>query len=403
MKRIELRGVIVPSAWDISWMKEYIDKGIITPESKFRVQLAACAGEDVEIYINSPGGSVFAGNELINAIQQHKAQHQKAVHVTIGAMAASMAAVLAVNVADKLSMHRNSKLMFHGAWTSTEGGQEAHADTADLLAKMNADIKAVLLGRYNIAPETVDEWFAEGRAGWITAADARKYGMVQAIVDQDDAPCQKLPKSANNMLMQNGLKIAAALQDEVFDAALETPVAAVAVNEPAAAAPATDTPPDPVAAGVVPAADPVAAAAAPAVDVSALEAQIQQLTASGAALTEQLATTAKALTEAQAVAAGFQSRYDRTVAAHQTELKAAQDALALEKESKQVLMKKVAEVEGRLAKLTSNALGGSTEVENTSWETALASCGDDYAKARQQFPMLFQIHLAKEQKRLSGR
>jgi ATP-dependent protease ClpP protease subunit len=412
MKRIELRGVIVPSGYDVEWMQQYIDKGIITPESKFRAQLAGAAGDDIEIYINSPGGSVFAGNECINAIQQHKAQHQKAVHVTIGAMAASMAAVLAVNVADKLSMFRNSKLMFHGAWTETVGGEEAHKDTADLLEKMNADIKAVLLGRYNIAPELVDEWFAEGRAGWVTAEQAKEFGMVQEIIDQDDEPCKKMPKSASNMLMQNGLKIAACLEGEVVEPGdlkpdepgpdAKSQSTTPTPQDPAAVAKAEDSLPEAAVAGVT-SAEPAAAAAEPAVDPVALLEQVKHLEASNAALTEQLASTAKTLTEAQAVAAGFQSRYDKAAAAHQAELKAAQDALAMEKELNEVQAKKLTDAEGRLAKLTSSAFGGAPEVEVSSWAAAMASCGGDYVKARNQYPHIFSAYLKSEKVRTGGK
>ena len=36
MNRIELRGVIVSSMWDEGWFEQDIDKGLMTPESRFR-------------------------------------------------------------------------------------------------------------------------------------------------------------------------------------------------------------------------------------------------------------------------------------------------------------------------------------------------------------------------------
>lgn len=58
-KKIQIRGVIVGSGYDSDWMKPYIAKGVLTPESTIREALTSSA-EDVEIYINSQGGSVFA-------------------------------------------------------------------------------------------------------------------------------------------------------------------------------------------------------------------------------------------------------------------------------------------------------------------------------------------------------
>ena len=41
MSKIEIRGIIVPSDFDIGSLADYIEKGIITPESKVRAELKA--------------------------------------------------------------------------------------------------------------------------------------------------------------------------------------------------------------------------------------------------------------------------------------------------------------------------------------------------------------------------
>lgn len=184
--RIEIRGVIVSSDYDTQWMQQYIDKGILTPESTFRRALASAdKGQPLELYINSPGGSVFSAYEMINALTKWRLDNKQPVQIVIGAMAASAASAIAILSGVKVSVHRNSKLMFHGAWTVTIGGAEAHADEADLLNKINDDIKARLVSKYNIAPDTVDSWFAEGRMGWLTAQDAIKYGIASDVIDSE--------------------------------------------------------------------------------------------------------------------------------------------------------------------------------------------------------------------------
>ncbi len=69
MARIDIRGVIVPSDYDVSFLFPYIQKGLITPESYVRKQIEANKDDTLDLYINSQGGSVFAGNEMINALQ----------------------------------------------------------------------------------------------------------------------------------------------------------------------------------------------------------------------------------------------------------------------------------------------------------------------------------------------
>lgn len=187
MSRVEVRGVIVPSNYDSGWTKDYIEKGIIAPESYIRRQIAAADREKpMDVYVNSPGGSVFAAYEVINALTEWRMANKQPVHMTIGAMAASAAAAIAVLSGAKLRLHRNSKMMFHGAWTETTGGSEAHEDTAKLLEQINADLKTQLVSRFGVDPELVDLWFSEGRAGWLSANDAMEYNMAEAIIDEDD-------------------------------------------------------------------------------------------------------------------------------------------------------------------------------------------------------------------------
>ena len=121
MKRIEIRGVIVSGNYDGEWADQYIQRGIFTPESRVRKAFAE-ADDDVELYINSQGGSVFAGNEIVNVIQAFRATGRK-VEITVGALAASMAAIIVANAdASDVKVHQNSRIMFHGALMLTEGG-----------------------------------------------------------------------------------------------------------------------------------------------------------------------------------------------------------------------------------------------------------------------------------------
>jgi ClpP class serine protease len=62
--------------------------------AQMRIGEVVCSADDalesVEVEINSPGGSVFAGAEMINAIKA-AARDGREVEITVGAMAASMA------------------------------------------------------------------------------------------------------------------------------------------------------------------------------------------------------------------------------------------------------------------------------------------------------------------------
>lgn len=213
MSRIDLRGVIVPSEYDASWAAGYIDKGIIIPESRFRSALAgANKGEPLTVYVNSPGGSVFSANEMVNAVREWKAETKQAVNVVLGALTASAASAFAIMVADTIKAHANAKMMFHGAWVMTVGGKEMHQDTAELLDQINGDIKARLVGKYGMSPEKVTEWFAEGREGWLSAKELVESKLASEII-ADPSDVIDFPADALGDIEKRGLGIAAVLKN----------------------------------------------------------------------------------------------------------------------------------------------------------------------------------------------
>ena len=209
MSRISLRGVIVPSEYDASWAAPYIDKGIIMPESRFRAMLSGAAkNEPLTVYVNSPGGSVFSAGEMVNAVREWKAETKQPVNIVLGALTASAASAFAIMVADKISAHANAKMMFHGAWTVSVGGKELHQDTAELLEKINGDIKTRLVSKYGMAPETVATWFAEGREGWLSARELVDAKLASEIIE-DPSDVIEFKADALGEIEARGLGIAA--------------------------------------------------------------------------------------------------------------------------------------------------------------------------------------------------
>jgi ATP-dependent protease ClpP protease subunit len=211
MSRLNLRGVIVPSEYDAKWAESYIERGIIIPESRFRSMLSeAEKGEPLTVYVNSPGGSVFSANEMVNAVREWKAETKQPVSVVLGALTASAASAFSIMVADEIKAHANAKMMFHGAWTLSLGGKELHQDTADLLEKINADIKTRLVSKYGMQPELISEWFSEGREGWLSAQDLKDAGLANEIIS-DPSDVIEFPSDAIKEIDSRGIGIAAFL------------------------------------------------------------------------------------------------------------------------------------------------------------------------------------------------
>lgn len=204
---VRISGVIVDSSYDCDWLDRDIANGTLTPSSRAIYAIASAAG-DLEVRVNSYGGDVFAAKSIITALKQWAETHPKAdLAVTVEALAASAAANLLVCAPKraKIRAYSDSLIMFHSCSTLTFGGPGAHKDAAALMDRINQDVQSQLLARTTLAEETVAEWFAEGRQGWLTADEARAVRLIGAVVT--DAAPDAPPRPADNF--QGAAQVAA--------------------------------------------------------------------------------------------------------------------------------------------------------------------------------------------------
>lgn len=354
MKRtIRISGIIVGVLYDSeAWYGSAIAAGRITPCSRFRRALdeAADAGDEVEVEVNSYGGDVFAGNDMIAAFQAFKGRKS----VTVGGLAASMAANFVLQCGAPVTVHANSILLFHSAYSDTVGGAEAHRDSAALIDQINSPVAKALKAK-GVPAGIVDAAFAEGRQLTLTGEDAKRYGLAETLVGGTAAKPEPLSDGAALRAMSDLPKLAASAA-QLLQAMPEnnTTTAAPAAAADPATKPATTKPA--AAAAANPAPDPAKAAAD----------ALAKAEANAAALLARAEAAEKALDEAK-----------KAIAQHEAsalELKMRADALA----------KDLASERENHAKLVGHVLGG--EAAPTSWPEAVKRLGSD--AALRQYPEL---------------
>ncbi|MBQ6994971.1 MAG: Clp protease ClpP [Lachnospiraceae bacterium] len=98
--------------------------------------LAEANGRDLNIYINSGGGSVFAGIAIYNMLKRYEGK--KTVHVD--ALAGSIASVIAFVDSDKPTIPSNAYLMIHKPWAGCEGNATEMRKMADTLDSIESGI-----------------------------------------------------------------------------------------------------------------------------------------------------------------------------------------------------------------------------------------------------------------------
>jgi ATP-dependent protease ClpP protease subunit len=187
-----------------------------TSADHFRSELAKYPdAKQINIYINSYGGSVYEGTAIYSQLKRHTAQ--KTVYVD--GFACSVASVIAM-AADRVVMPPNTMMMIHNMWTCVAGNATELRKTADDLDIMMESNRQVYLNKSNgkITEDRLIE-LLEGET-WLTAQQCLDYGFADEIagVDADltDAKqmLQKVNQSMNQKLSYNKA-VAAQLREMV--------------------------------------------------------------------------------------------------------------------------------------------------------------------------------------------
>ena len=144
-------------------------------------EILAISSKNIELHVNSPGGDVFDGVAIMNAIADHPAT----VNVIVDGIAASAASFLAM-AGDTVKMNRGSQMMIHDASGFCYGNAADMADTQALLDRISDLIAGIYAER---AGGTVEAWRALMQAEtWYSASEAVTAGLADEAVGAAAAP-----------------------------------------------------------------------------------------------------------------------------------------------------------------------------------------------------------------------
>ena len=167
---IDVRGTIVMLEDDEEWL------GSGVSAQRFVNALRNAGGAPVHLHINSPGGDVFAGVEMAQAIRDYSGK----VTAHVDGYAASAASLL-VAAADEAVISPSGMVMIHKAWTIAMGNADDMMATAGLLEKIDGQ----LVEAYREKAGDTQDWAALMTAEtWFTAAEAVEAGLVNRVAEK---------------------------------------------------------------------------------------------------------------------------------------------------------------------------------------------------------------------------
>ena len=165
--------------------------------SEFVRELNALDVDEIELHLNSPGGSAFDGIAIHNALRQHQAT----VTVIVDGLAASAASAVAMG-GDEVVMAHGSMLMVHDASAIAWGNAADCRKTAELLDKLSnnyADLYARKAGG------SAEEWRQTMLAEtWYSADEAVEVGLADRTDEEAEADAEAVANFDLSMFVYAG-------------------------------------------------------------------------------------------------------------------------------------------------------------------------------------------------------
>ena len=131
---------------------------------------------DLTLRLNSPGGSVFDGIAIYNALKRHPAK----ITITVDGLAASIASVI-LCAGDDVVMPRNAMIMVHDPSAVVMGNAGDMRSMAEALDKMRDGLASAYQDKTGRTPSEIIHWMAEET--WFDAAEALDAGFADRLED----------------------------------------------------------------------------------------------------------------------------------------------------------------------------------------------------------------------------
>ena len=134
----------------------------------------------ITLRVNSPGGDVFDGIAIYNALRNHPAT----VTTQVDGLAASIASIIAM-AGDTITIAKNAFFMVHNAWAMTAGNAAEMRKMADTLDKIDATLVKTYTDRTGQTQRNVRQMMTDET--WLGADEAVELGFADKVADEPGA------------------------------------------------------------------------------------------------------------------------------------------------------------------------------------------------------------------------
>lgn len=172
--RIDIRGVMVPN--DYKWYYNLFEEDCTCPRDIQNVIDAAVDGDEIEVYINSPGGVIDVGSEIYTLLYRFKN-----VKIYITGEACSAASIVAM--AGYCEMSPTALMMVHCVSSGVRGNHSDMEHMAETLRTADRALCTAYTAKTGMSEEEALEMMEHET--WLTAQQAKERGLVDAVMFEE--------------------------------------------------------------------------------------------------------------------------------------------------------------------------------------------------------------------------
>lgn len=173
--KINIRGVLIPN--DYKWYYDWFQEDATCPNDVQQVLDLLQDGDEIEVYINSPGGVIDVGSEIYTLLRSFKDK----VKIYITGEACSAASIVAM--AGYCEMSPTALMMVHCVSTYAGGNHSDMEHTAEVLRTADKALCTAYTAKSGMSEKDALEMMEHET--WLTAQQAQEKGLIDGIMFQE--------------------------------------------------------------------------------------------------------------------------------------------------------------------------------------------------------------------------
>lgn len=173
--RINIRGVMIPNSY--KWYYDFFGEDSTCPKDVQDILDAVKQGDEVEVYINSPGGVIDVGSEIYTLLKTQKEN----VKIYITGEACSAASIAAM--AGYCEMSPTALMMVHCVSSGVNGNHKAMEHMGEVLRTADKALCTAYMDKAGMSETEALEMMEHET--WLTAQQAKEKGLIDKIMFEE--------------------------------------------------------------------------------------------------------------------------------------------------------------------------------------------------------------------------